>query len=814
MFNNLFVNLFRSTKAFALTFTAFLFATLYLTGPAFAGKGTVEFKDITVNGQTKEVAFVNLYMEVQTSSNTNRLLSSNELQNIQNGINTSSKLLWDATDGHFLIDKVFVVSQNSGSGSMADIYYSPVQNLKDVVYNVPNVASYPAGTGLEQSGFVNAYMRYGAPPKDFQPGVFAHELVHYILACGDGYANNNQNACNLNKPITHNGAMGRCIEPGNETVQNSTLTQTFDGVRAGKTIGSELCVTPDHSNNLGHDLVRTCQAGYVTKTNQTAQLENNPDFSDTSCWTQFSTVWPHVSPINGLPDPATPSGFQPVDVIDMQEITDNVALMLDRSGSMDWAVTGDNKEVCGDGDDNDNDQVVDEKDCAEKRINFLKAGAQAFLTMAEYRPNFSVGILSYSDTPKIESQFKEVNENTIGSLTEEVRDLQPTSTTAIGDALIKARDWYRNQDLDSDAGKWGILISDGKHNAGSADPIEGANALGKEGVRVNTIGTGQATEKSTMFEIQKKTQGWTTMMMESNFGFIPHFALQMAEAIKADVYIPNLRWKLNKNSSKTLDLPKEDWFMEAFEQTDLYKSGGPKKITTSVPIAEKTGTLTVVLGSRMRKTFKTPMSVDVKFTGPDGQVLDTSNPGNGLKKRSTEYFMVTWLDTPQTGEWDIEVRFGGDFQGNIQKGSLTVFGDSTGFHSSHGIKPTIVPSANQDAQVKAVSAFDTQLKKYGDAVGVSVEGPTGQNVGYSVNEMNQGVLKSTIDSLQYKGSHRVSILYDTDSGTTFQKGEPKTGNVSRMTEVPVTTYSETGSLFVEDGDDPGKNYRDETDYFE
>jgi hypothetical protein len=85
--------------------------------------------------------------------------------------------------------------------------------------------------------------------------------------------------------------------------------------------------------------------------------------------------WSHATAPSNAPKTDVPSGYESPDVIDLQARGNYVSLVLDRSGSMGWAVTGDYDEVCKDGKDNDDDGSTDENDCSIPRIKQLKAGA-------------------------------------------------------------------------------------------------------------------------------------------------------------------------------------------------------------------------------------------------------------------------------------------------------------------------------------------------------------------------------------------------------------------------------------------------------
>jgi len=484
---------------------------------------------------------------------------------------------------------------------------------------------------------------------------------------------------------------------------------------------------------------------------------------------------------------------------------------------MGWASTGDHDEVCGDGKDNDSDGYTDERDCSFKRMKFLKAGGRAFLRLAEFRDHFNVGVVSYSSTPTREQSFTTVDSSTISSLENTVDNLSPSKRTAIGDALVETRDMVKDANLKDNAGKWAILFSDGKHNHGNTSPLRGAEELGEEDVRINTMGVGQATQQSTLTDIRTRAAVAATAspMLDGTSDLVSGFALHMAEFLQSEIYVPLLRWKLNADNSTDWEINGSQWHAEQYEQTDAFQ-GGTGRLSTILQVAPDTGTLTVVIGGALNRVdgvYMDEFGIEARFIAPDGTELDTTNPGGDLQLHRDPYFDIAWIDTPAPGEWEIELRIAEDGS-ELQQGTLTVYGDKRRMRTGMAVDPRILSSKSGTAEVDAFSDYSTRIREYAPGISVSVEDPTGANVGYSTTQTDSGTIESVIDGLQYRGSHTVEVLYKTSEESQTLPGEPKTPGQKIVRDVPPMTYGQLETLFVEQGDDPGLNFRSESEWFD
>ena len=747
-----------------------------------AGKGRLEVE----NG----VGVLHLYLRPKEV-----ISSQNEFPTLENKVEKASRILWDATEGQVRIGSLTVLPHGRRRTRIfADIFFQDLAADS----GVPGRTIGVRGEAGEETMQISLNEEF----EDFDAGVLAHELVHYVLGCGDGYYAPNlnpQNACMDSTSAansTKRWGMGDCID--SEAPDNTTLMQTRHDVDAGETKGSELCVAQNH------DPVKSCGSSQCTGCKDYQRTDQDSLTNGESCWETAASNWNFLQAPNGMPDPETPSGFIAPEVFDFQGGGRYSALVLDRSGSMGWASHEDYGEVCNNGSDDDGDGSVDETDdCSVARMTFLKAGARAWLRLAEKKSDWEAAIISFSNQADVEAGFQSVQGN-VSNLQSVVDGITPTKSTAIGDALMKTHDVFESKGLAMDAEKFALLFSDGKHNYGSATPEEGAQALWEDGIHVNSVATGQASQRETLKKIQQITRGHRALMAEVPQEIVAQFALQFAFAIDAEIYIPRMKFHLLQGGGfESYEANPMGWFGEYNQSTDEYLSGS-ERMTTTVRIAAETNALTIVSAGTLDRMSE--YGVEAHITGPD-QEFDTESPQSPMELYRDPYYDIIRIPNPTAGEWSIELRTRNG-AGEEQYGTLRVFGDSPVMHGYHRLSPRILPSTSDSATLLAHSNYSTRLRDL-SSFSVAVEGPRGNIYTFNTNEEDGGVLKSILDSLPYRGGYRLQIAFETDSNTTNHPGEYSTVDPPASVPIPSTSYGRIGGLFVENGEDPELNFRQE-----
>ncbi|MGQ9588892.1 MAG: vWA domain-containing protein [Planctomycetota bacterium] len=173
---------------------------------------------------------------------------------------------------------------------------------------------------------------------------------------------------------------------------------------------------------------------------------------------------------------------------------DGVVLVLDRSGSMGWSSKSDDREVCGNGIDDDRDGSVDESDCAETRLSFLQASARAWLQLAE-TAGIHAGIVTFEETADLAEDLRPLGGMATTGLTDAVDNLRLGNNTAIGEGLRRTISAFEDYEarIDTSLNKAAFLFSDGKNDRGE-EPDAVIPDVRVAGIRVYTLSTGEASD--------------------------------------------------------------------------------------------------------------------------------------------------------------------------------------------------------------------------------------------------------------------------------------------------------------------------------
>jgi len=109
-----------------------VFFVLLYASYAFAGKGSYRIESLEVDGQQQDVALFDLYLEADSGGG--GILSRSDVSKIETAVDETNKILFDATEGQFLVDELYIVPPDrNGSDQFADIIYEPVNGRSKVV---------------------------------------------------------------------------------------------------------------------------------------------------------------------------------------------------------------------------------------------------------------------------------------------------------------------------------------------------------------------------------------------------------------------------------------------------------------------------------------------------------------------------------------------------------------------------------------------------------------------------------------------------------------------------------------------------------
>ena len=449
-------------------FTACFVISISFQPTAFAGSGSVN-ADGTIN----------------LTANFRFPVSAAALTTVRTRFTEMSRLLWDATEGQLRIGTV-TINCSETNEDLADFW----------LFANPIRSNSPVGALTSRGAHVSQFFSDDG-------NVFAHEFGHLGFGLNDEYTESQTNC----------GNAGWCIEEA--PAAHSEVDQCLMQQIPGRT-WSEFCVNANHEGLRGDNPAcrvnppsadgAPCAAGCENWNTTTRRYEASWQelALHESCWTTLTRTFPFLVAPAARPAEAAPAGFvAPTFVVNCNS-ADTMMLVLDRSTSMLWNVNNDRGEVCGNGRDDDGDGSTDEtNDCAEARIDYVKASARSFLQLLGTGA-FRAGIVSFNESPRSDQPFQNVNAN-IDTLNRTIDDLMAGGNTGIGDALTFAK-----TQLDADAASAGskavLLITDGVNTAGS-NPVTAAAPYRTAGIRLYTVSTGDASNYAVLDSISSNTRG-------------------------------------------------------------------------------------------------------------------------------------------------------------------------------------------------------------------------------------------------------------------------------------------------------------------
>jgi hypothetical protein len=461
-----------------------------------------------------------------------------EVTRIENWLNETNLLLWDATDGQLRLGTV-TLTANINQKNSADILVLPHTD-RSWASNLPD------GSSLESpSGHIVLFKNA------LNARVTVHEMGHYILGLGDEYI---EGASVGNNCATPGRRIGPCAglvsAEGDPTHSMMQLNPN----------SSEFCVAGNHDPDIGNlatielsdlknvsswkDLDLTsdvgarywymhaddfyCRKGYDAATTDyeaTHQsrfhyrvLVDNTTTPVTrtrvplSCWETIQLNRPSLNAPAGNPVDAPPPAPPDVKIVNNIGTSDTVVLVMDRSGSMGWTGSSNVVEVCGNSVDDDKDGEVDESECKDPKMKFAKAAARGFLDLYSTVGTNQVAMHSFATSAKEDSSFKtvvfkdcKVSTNAgepLCKLKATVDKLATGGRTNIYEALRLGFNSLKNEK----GSRAVFMLTDGCHNE-PGNPADWIPKYTKEGITVYTISIGADVDKEMIEDITSSTVG-------------------------------------------------------------------------------------------------------------------------------------------------------------------------------------------------------------------------------------------------------------------------------------------------------------------
>ena len=201
-----------------------------------------------------------------------------------------------------------------------------------------------------------------------------------------------------------------------------------------------------------------------------------------SGWETLHENYPFLIAPAGLPTAAAPAiCTRPVNFVENVTATDQVLLVIDRSGSMQTAVTKGSKQT---------------------RLDFAKAAARVF-TDLQANGGVQMGLVSFEETPTLDRRLIDLKPADAAPLKARIDGLKAGGNTGIGTALT-ASQFELDGAAISGRTRTLFLLSDGENNRGE-DPVKAAQRLKDRGVRVFTVPVGADADRRLLSGIANLT---------------------------------------------------------------------------------------------------------------------------------------------------------------------------------------------------------------------------------------------------------------------------------------------------------------------
>lgn len=590
------------------------------------------------------------------------------LRQTRSAITRASRVFCDATDGQVVINRVTFVS-GSAVDQTSDVWVTLEEGRSTggLVLNFDN-----AGTLIDAMpglGILGQHIEWKR--NNITAATFAHELGHYVFALGEQYDEQNAElvdgvfgaGCgigpgfelgtttdNLVMDAANNSIMmGGFFACGDDISQPCSLDEDCNaGVRClefGKVISAESPSGQSIANGYSefshpsnHDRRQgtgtscpsvctptpnfNCSASWNDDTER-FEMTSQTAVHGESDWETINRLYPGISiPAGGPdPDPGSCATISPVFVENLNALA-RVALILDASGSMGSSVSNED-EICENGLDDDGDGDIDEEaDCAQSRIDFLKAAARAFIAF-HIGSDVELGVVSFNDTASVRAPMTSLSDGSTAGLIVATQAVGTSGDTAIGSAIATARDL-----LDDGQGtnKIALLISDGQSNVG-LDPLTQAinfkSILSSGGgiADIYTVPVSSSADEQLLANISADP----AKMIKATTAFdIPAVLVELGASYR----------------NHGLILPR----------TPGSVTPGNSPATFTLSVEEGATRLNVFIASRQEQIAST--ALDLILDSPTGAQREEKF---GCQNIDDPYYCTFQIDMPEAGDWQLRI---------------------------------------------------------------------------------------------------------------------------------------------------------------
>lgn len=485
--------------------------------------------------------------------------------------------------------------------------------------------------------------------------------------------------------------------------------------------------------------IAECTAHWSTTTQRYESTQQTVGQGGRSDWEQIAFAFNFFEPPADRPDPVEPPACAlaaiPINFVPNIDGSDQVMLVVDRSGSMSAPVSDSNKKT---------------------RLEFAQAAARAFI---ERRVDSAVevGLVQFNhEASVVEGAALVTKGASRDNFVAKIKGLTPAGETAIGDGLLTARDELvrvggRHQTI--------FLLSDGEQNRGTALDVA-KQAVKDADIRVFAIAVGAAADKKQLEEVAGFTGG--EVIDAANPEDLPGIYAELDALSRGHgVLLPHLQLQLGS------DLPEL--------QFPLSVEPGAEELTVLISAAED------VEDWHPTVALRSPSGVFFTSTGAQA-VVDP-------------YFIQFRIKNPEAGLWSAVLEAGADEDPLV----LTATVDSPEPECFAALDRTLVragetvniaPTASYVGEIeRGVTYGGAVIRPNGSAIALSFPDPS--------EGLGQSVTSTSFSSFQGRGIYRVLTSCIVDEAAESSAGDDILGGEPNDFEVPAFVRAGTASFFYD-----------------
>jgi hypothetical protein len=480
-----------------------------------------------------------------------------------------------------------------------------------------------------------------------------------------------------------------------------------------------------------------CARVWNSTTNRYEATQQSEMHANASDWATLAANYPFIVPPAGLPGANPPATcFRPVKFVENVVGSDQVLLVLDKSGSMSWSSVAGIAEVCGNGADDNADGTVDEAACGDPRVNFVRAAANAYLDLQQ-NSNVDVGVMTFNDTANLDQPIGALNSGNLASYKAIVNAFAPGGNTGIGDALdASVAEFSRVATLGRS--RTAYLMTDGFNTSG-VSPADAAARLQDIGVRVHVIPAGSEVNDLELGGVASKTSGKLFPAASAN-ELIAVYAELAGLHRGAAMVLPRTNFELSVRGNRIEGSPDDEPRVQRIP---------PREYTLPIPVEKNAKSLVAFVSTRNARIRD--WSVNIELRGPNGEVF---GPGSPELTAAPQYLFLN-IQAPSAGTWKLVTTAIGPA---FQQATAVAFVDNPDPDFFVDVKPHILSGPGR-VKVTANPSFVTRMEN-GVTIKARLRAPDGNVTNIDIKKTSTGAWEGLTPSIVYDGLYRIEAKVD------------------------------------------------------